>query len=182
VIVYRVFPYDEGAAPTDRGGALFVPPSSGLGRIDNPDLYDVLYVARTADAAVAEVFGRLALWRPQTFVHGSGWPYALAAYNLPDDRRTFNLNDVDALRSIGVTRPSDVVTRDRTKTQSWAATVFAMKRYVGAEWWSYYNPDWPVLGLWDRSDLAAIGPPEIISATSPTVQRAAESIVRQITI
>ncbi len=179
--LHRVFPYEGGAAPADRGGALFVPAPSGFGRIDNPDHYDVLYVARAAEAAVAEAFGRLAVWRVQTFVHGSGLPYAIATYDAPDDVRTFDLNDVDALRSIGVTRPSDVVTRDRIKTQAWAAAVFALRRYAGAEWRSY-NPDWPVLGLWERSGIKLRGTPQILTATSESVQRAAESIVRQISM
>ncbi len=181
MILYRVFPYDASAAPTDRGGAFFVPPSSGFGRIDNPDLYDVLYVTKIAEAAVAEAFGRLSVWRPETFVHGSGLPYAIASYDATANLRTFDLNDVDALRSIGVTRPTDVVTRDREKTQSWAAAIFALNRYAGAEWWSYYDPDWPVVGLWDRSHVTVAGTPQIITATTPLVESTAASIVRQIT-
>ena len=69
--LYRVIPYDESAAPTERGGALFVPPGSS-NRIDNPDLYDVLYVAASPEAAVAESFGRIPLWTAHAFIHGSG--------------------------------------------------------------------------------------------------------------
>ena len=51
----------------NEGGAVFVPPG-GSNRIDNPDLYrDVLYVAATPEAAVAESFGRIPLWTAQTF-------------------------------------------------------------------------------------------------------------------
>jgi hypothetical protein len=181
VTVYRVFPFDEGAAPNDRGGALFVPPSSGFGRIDNPDLYDVLYVAKFPEAAVAEVFGRLGVWRAATFQHGSGLPYAIASYEVAASSDIFNLNDIDALRSIGVTRPTDIVTRDRATTQAWATAIFGLKRYAGAQWWSYYDPDWPVLGLWERRDLTVTDAPRILTAASPVVQSAAAAIVRQIT-
>jgi hypothetical protein len=85
VRLHRVFPFDEGAASDSRGGAFFVPTPSGFGRIDNPDLYDVLYVSANPQAAVAESFGRLAVWRPETFVHASGLPFAIASYDAPDD-------------------------------------------------------------------------------------------------
>lgn len=180
MIRYRVFPFDSGAAPTDRGGALFVPAPSGFGRIDNPDLYDVLYLSADPQAAVAEAFGRLAVWRSETFVHGSCLPYAIARYEVPDDLRVFDLNDVEALKSIGVTRPTDVVTRDRAKTQAWARVVFVGGRHAGVGWWSYYEPDWPVVGLWDRRSVQLAEPPQIITSASVVVQEAAAAIVRQI--
>jgi hypothetical protein len=181
VRLYRVFPFDQSAASDHPGGALFVPPSSGLSRIDNPDLYDVLYVAHDAPAAVAESFARYDVWRPATFVDGSGLPYALATYELPDDVPIFDLNDVDALKSIGVMRPTDVVTRDRAITQAWARTIFLGGAYAGARWWSYYNPDWPVAGLWDRTRIQLAKAPEVLSSTSAVVRDAATTIVRQIT-
>lgn len=118
--LYRVFAFDAGAAPTDKGGALFVPPPSSFGRIDNPDRYSVLYLAVDPRAAVAESFGRFAIWQRTTFVHGSGLPYALASYTIPDTRKFFNLNDIDALKSIGITHPADVVTQIARKRQAWA--------------------------------------------------------------
>ncbi len=178
--LYRVFPYDTGVAPTDKGGALFIPEASGLGRIDNPDLYSVLYIASTPYAAIAESFGRLAVWRPSTFIHGSGLPYAVATYEAPDDLSIFDLDEIDALRSIGIMRPTDVITRDRAKTQAWARTVFAMEKFVGALWWSYYDPDWPVMGLWDSSSLTPIVV-DAITTTHALVQETATAIVRQIT-
>lgn len=178
--VYRVFPFDRSAAPTDLGGALYVPPPSGFARVDNPDLYDVLYVAEHPTAAVAEAFGRYDVWRAATFIHGSGLPYAIATYDLADGAPVFDLNDVEALKSIGVVRPTDVVTRDRTVTQAWARAIFIGGRYAGARWWSYYNPDWPVVGLWDRTGLRLATEPEILATTSAIVRDAAATIVRQI--
>jgi hypothetical protein len=180
VKLYRVFPHDAGVAATNRGGALFIPEPSGLGRIDNSDLYSVLYVASTPHAAIAESFGRLAVWRPSTFIHRSGLPYAIATYEAPDDLSIFDLDEIDALRSIGIRRPTDVITRDRAKTQAWARTIFAMGRFHGARWWSYYDPDWPVIGLWDSSPLT-LAAVEVLTSTDVLVQETAISIVRQIT-
>ncbi len=178
--LYRVFPYDAGAAPNDRGGALFVPPPSGRSRIDNADLYDVLYTAAEPHAAIAETFGQLAVWRPDTFVNAAGRPYALATIEAPDDLVLFELNDVDALRSIGVARPTDVVTRDREITQAWARTIFERGGFASARWWSFYNPDWPIIGLWDHGRLTLAHAPEILTAGGPLVLEAAAAIVRQI--
>ncbi len=178
-----MFPHILGAAPTDRGGALYVPPSSGFARIDNPALYDVLYVAHDPAAAVAEAFGGRDIWRPATFVHTIGGhtnPYALATYELPDDTSIFDVNDIEALRSLEVTRPTDIITRDRPTTQAWAQKIFNAGRYAGVQWWSYYNPDWPVVGLWDRAALALGAAPELLTISSTAVLDAAKVIVRQI--
>lgn len=180
MILYRVFPYDKGAAPSDRGGALFVPPSSGLGRIDNQGDYDVFYASANPAGAVAETFGLLPVWRSVTFVHGGGYPYALASYDSPDDLKIFELDDVRALESLGIRRPSDIVTRDRTTTQAWARKIFAKGTYAGARWWSYYDPGWPVIGLWQTGMLRVVGDPEILTASSRPVRDAAAAIVRQI--
>lgn len=178
--LYRVFPFDAGAALNDRGGALFVPPASGQSRIHNADIYNVLYVSAEPHAAVAEVLGRIELWRPATFVHPSGRPLALATSEAPDDLPLFEINDVDALRSIGVTRPTDVVTRDRAITQAWARTIFERGGFAGVRWWSYYNPDWPVVGLWDHESLTLAQPPEVLTVDGAIVLEAAATIVRQI--
>ena len=50
-------------------------------------------------------------------------------------------------------RPSRVITRDRAVTQSWALKVFKGGKSAGISWWSYYNPDWSCVGLWDLSKL-----------------------------
>ena len=177
--LYRIFPYREGAAPSERGGALFAP-AGGYNRIDNPDLYDVLYVAANPEAAIAETFGRLPLWSPETFVSASGLHYALATYEMANEDAILSLNDVDALKSLGITRPSNVVTRDRTKTQAWARTIFESGQFAGISWWSYYGPDWTVMGLWDRSAVNIVGMPQEITFESAIVRETAVAIVRQI--
>jgi hypothetical protein len=172
-------PYDESVAPTERGGALFVPAGGG-NRIDNPDLYDVLYAASEPEAAVAESFGRIPLWTPETFIHGSGRAQQLLTYEVPDSPKVFDLNDVDALKELGITRPTDVVTRNRALTQAWARTIFERGGHIGASWWSYYEPDWVVVGLWERSGITVVGSAEILNVDHAAVRNAAATIARQI--
>lgn len=179
--LYRVLPYDSSAAADEKGGVLYVRGSTS-GRIANPDLYRELYLAAEPEGAVAEVFARLPIWTQSDFVHADGNPYALGAYELPDDVAIFNLDDVDALKSIGVTRPTSVIRRNRKTTQAWARSIFALGSYAGAEWWSYYNPDWTSLGLWDISRLRAVGAPEVLSPAHPAVQSTAKAIVRQVKV
>jgi hypothetical protein len=180
VTLYRVFPYDASAAPNDRGGALFVPPSTGRSRIDNSDLYDVLYTAVEPHGAIAETFGQLPVWRSATFTHAGGRPYALATLNAPDDIAIFELDNIDALRSIGISRPTKVVTRDREVTQAWARAIFQRGAFAGARWWSYYNPDWSVVGFWDYARMTLVGTPAVLAAEGQIVREAASQIVRQI--
>ncbi len=179
--LYRVFPYDTGASPNDGGGALFVPAPSGSSRIDNPDLYRVLYAATEPQGAIAETFGRLAVWRRATFVHSSGRPYALATLEAPDELQLFDLNDVETLQRIGIARPTDVVTRDRTITQAWARNIFELGGFSGARWWSFYNPDWSIAGLWTHDRVTLVRSPQILTAEGPIIREAAATIVRQVT-
>jgi hypothetical protein len=58
VTLYRVFPFDGTARPTDPGGPMFAS-RSGFGRIGNPDLYQELYLSTAAAGAISEAFGRL---------------------------------------------------------------------------------------------------------------------------
>jgi hypothetical protein len=176
---YRVIPYDASAAPTEKGGALFVPGST-QNRIDNPALYSVLYVAKQREAAVAESFGRLPVWTPETFVHANGNRMTLMTYEIPDDIALFELDNVDALKTIGIIKPSSVVTRVRTRTQAWARAIYELGGYAGATWWSYYYPDWTIIGLWDRTAVRVVGAPEPLDVDSAIVKETAAAIVRQI--
>jgi hypothetical protein len=178
LIVYRVFPYDAAAALDAPGGALYVPPG-GANRIDNPDLYRVLYVAERPEAAIAETFGRLPIWRAASFVHANGNPYALATFEAPN-LALCDLDDVAVLQEIGVRHPSHVVRRDRAETQSIARHVYEQQRYAGLRWWCYYSPEWGVMGLWEYSRVRLTEPPRILTVKSEPVQGAAAEIVRQV--
>jgi hypothetical protein len=62
VRLYRVCPVDPSARPGFPYHPGFVPRSTGQHRIDNPELYDTLYVSAAATGAVAERFGIFAAW------------------------------------------------------------------------------------------------------------------------
>ena len=179
--LFRVFPFDSNAAPDERGGVLYVPGSTG-GRIANPDLYRELYISLEPEAAIAEALGRLPTWHPSDFVRVGGNQLVLATYELPDEVPIIDLDSLEALAALGIERPSRIATRDRKITQSWARMIFEVGKYVGARWWSFYNPDWTSVGLWNVLRLRVIGIPEALSAEHPLVQKTAREIVRQIVL
>ncbi len=112
----------------------------------NMTLYKALYLTPEPEAAVAtETLG----------------PLAIATYELPNDAPIFSLDDIDALRSLGIDQPSRIVTRGRDVTHAWAQKIFDLGGYVGAKWWSYYSPDWTAVGLWNISKLQPVGDPAI---------------------
>lgn len=177
--LFRVIPYDANAAPNEKGGVLYVPGSTA-GRIANPDLYRELYASLEPEAAIAEVLGRLPIWHRSDFVRADGTPLSLAAYELADEAPIFDLDSIKALASLGIKRPSEIISRDRKITQRWARRIFERGTYIGARWWSYYEPAWTSVGLWSTSGLHPDGNPEILSAEHSLVRKAAEAIVRQI--
>jgi hypothetical protein len=181
VRLFRVLPYDVNAAPDEKGG-VFYRPGSAAGRIANPDLYRELYFGCEPESAIAETFGRLPVWHSADFIHSGGRTLALATYQLPDAARIFNLDDRDALKSIKVLRPSEVVTRDRPRTRAWAREIFQLKNgdYVGASWWCFYNPDWRCVGLWHTPGLQCVGIPQALGIKHAAVRSAAATIVRQL--
>lgn len=177
--LYRVFPYDESAAPNERGGALFVPDPAD-GRIANPDLYRELYLAGSPNAAIAERFGRFVRWRAETFQPGNGLPFALAHFNLLSSVCICDLDDVGTLRAYGVDRPTDVVTPQRRTTQSWARRIFKSGRWGGICWWSHYYPAYRIYGVWAVESLALVEPPSILTIECAEVSQTASEIIRQI--
>lgn len=172
--LYRVFNYDPDAAPHERGGALYMPPV-GRGRINNPDLYRVLYLSSHPEAAIAERFGRIPTWDADTFLDVTGRPLAIAAISLPDSAPIADLDDAHRLVSLSL-RPSDVVTRDYAVSQSWAARIFHQGGWIGVSWWSYCDPRWHSYGLWTIEDASHDPSPVTLSPTSPEVVKAASAI------
>ncbi len=177
--LFRVLPYDKNAAPNEKGGVLYIPGSTA-GRIANPDLYRELYLSLEPEGAIAEAFGRLPIWHASDFIRAGGRPMTLATYELPDDVRIFDLDSVKALASLGIERPSEVVVRNRKGTQRWARRIFERGTYAGARWWSYYDPAWTSVGLWNSAGLCSTGSPEILDAGHRLIQEAARAIARQI--
>ena len=175
--VHRVLPWNPSAAADEPGGALYAP-ASASNRVSNPSLYREIYVASAPEAAVAEALGDLVVWRPATFVHPIG-TLAMATYELHDDAPIFDLDDIDQLRALGITRPSRVVTPDRTATQAWARQIFESERYAGVRWWSHFNADWTALAIWNLDVLRVRDAPQPLRIDAPAVVDAARTIAKQ---
>jgi hypothetical protein len=94
--------------------------------------------------------------------------------------KVFDLDDVASLQGLGIARATEVVTRNRARTQLWARAIFERGGYAGASWWSYYEPEWTVMGLWERSGITVAGTPEILDVDHGAVRNAAATIARQI--
>jgi hypothetical protein len=178
--LYRVFPWVQTAAPGQPGHPLFIP-SQGAGRLDNPELYSVLYLSDSAPGAVAEAFGRFPEWIP-AMLEGSpalpGSRRALARYHLAAKASLCDLDDPLQLRRLDL-RPSQVVSRDYTRTRAWARQIYESGRWAGIRWWSYYDPQWASIGLWNIPSvtLADLHP---LSLHDDAIVEASRIIVRRI--
>lgn len=171
--LYRAFPRVKGARRDRPGGALFVPPVQGAGRIDNPEHYAVLYAAADPAAAVGEAFGDLRTWvaamlDAKPYLPGSFM--ALATIEVPN--KLLDLDDPHELAARDL-RPSRVVTRDRRTTQGWALRVWREGRRNGVRWWSMRDADWVTAGIWNLAsiDLVATDP---LTLDHPAITGAAE--------
>lgn len=155
--------YHENAAPTERGGALYVP-AQGRGRIDNPSHYGALYVGNSAAGVCAEVFYRgnqRQRWEAQMLQPlSTGDRRVLAWYDLPDDAPICNLDAPDELRQRNL-RPSLVITRDYEITRRWALAIWNERRWLGVAWWSYCDARWVSVGLWRHDAITAYGIEEL---------------------
>jgi hypothetical protein len=176
--LYRVFPYDENAAPHERGGALFIP-DPAQGRISNPDLYREIYAAGSPNAAIAERFGRFARWRSETFRPENGPAFGLAHFVLDGSTDICDLDDVTTLRAYGIERPTDVITLRRRVTQSWARRIFESNRWDGISWWSHYYPTYRIFGIWSTGKVSLAENPVLLTIDLPEVAQTAGEIVRQ---
>jgi hypothetical protein len=107
-------------------------------------------------------------------IPGSG--RAVATYAMSNEMPNLDLNDAKALVEWSL-RPSEVVSRDRGLTQGWARRIFGSKQFSGVRWWSFYNPDWNSLGLWDytRFTVTAVDP---LATASPAVEEARLLLMR----
>lgn len=175
---YRVFPYLPTARPGEPGHPLYVPRPQGAGRIDNPDLYDAMYLGDRPVCAVVETFGNLKTWMPKMFrtPHVPGGTRALVTYELPDATPVADLDDPAVLVALGL-RPSRVATRQRAVTQAWARALFERRQWIGVRWWSYYSPDWYVYGLWECGAVRATNV-EVLAIDHPVVVEAANFLHR----
>ncbi len=179
-VLYRVFPFVPESAPDEPGGALYRP-SRGGGRLDNPDSYSVLYLSDAAAGAIAEAFGRFPEWTP-AILRGSpslpGSVRALAEFRLPDDAPVCDLDDPEQLSALHLL-PTDVVSRDYLRTRAWARRIYEQGAFVGVRWWSYYDPRWASLGLWDISRLTLLQV-RTLHLEDPKILEASRTIIRRV--
>ena len=147
MLLHRVTPVDPAARAGSPYHPGYVPRSSGQHRIDHPSQYDTLYMATSPAAAIAEAFGRMPRWDDRLLAHPKGFVRQLTTFELPDDRPVLDLNDASTLVRRKL-RPSQVVTRDRERTQRWAIDAYDEGRWAGISWWSRYDADWTTCGLW----------------------------------
>jgi hypothetical protein len=177
--LYRVVSYIDGAKAHEPGGPFFIPPQ-GRGRLDNPDLYSVLYAGENRVGCVAEAFGRIPVWTASMF---GGFPLlpgslrALVTFETTAPRSAVrDLDDPRALVEHSL-RPSDVITRDYADTRAWARSIFSRRRWRGVRWWSYYESRWANVGLWDPSGLK-LKNIEPLTSSHEAVEAAAAALSR----
>ena len=155
MLVYRVFAYDPAALPGQPGHPEYMHPQSGKGRLDNPDLYDVWYVALQPEAAVGETFYGFAAWS-SSMLEVPFLPNGrrvLGVYRINDSLPYLDLDDARNLLDNGL-RPSQVVGRQRSVSQEWARRIFGershsgQRKYAVVRWWSLQRPHWTIFGFW----------------------------------
>ncbi|MDQ0664705.1 hypothetical protein QFZ35_003203 [Arthrobacter ulcerisalmonis] len=94
------------------------------------------------------------------------------------DPAILDLDDPQVLMDWSL-RPSSVVSRDRDSTQQWARSIYDTGSFDGLSWWSYYEPRWASIGLWDVKGLEVAGDPEPLTMDHDTVREAA-AIIRKV--
>lgn len=179
--LYRVLPYLAAARRGAPGHPMYVPPAAGSGRVDNPGLYDILYLGDSAPGAIAEAFGWASVWS-SALLRGTpslpGSVRALARYALDDALAAVcDLDDAARLVELAL-RPSQVVTRERAVTQAWAATIYHRGEFAGVRWWSYYDPRWGSFGLWDVTALSLVDVVVLDDLDHPDIAEAADVLSR----
>ncbi|MEA2411083.1 MAG: hypothetical protein QOC77_1644 [Thermoleophilaceae bacterium] len=177
MILWRVFPWEPRADPTEAGGALLFPRSfQGVGRHDNPKRYGCLYASLSATSGVAEI---LAQFRGEPLREAmlavAGTALAIAPLELPNDAELIDLDEPRVLQRERL-RPSGVATRRRDATQAYAERLFdAHPESAGLRWWSTLESTWINVTLFDRAaGVLAAGRPERLTPDQPAVAEAAE--------
>ncbi len=55
-----------------------------------------------------------------------------------------------------------------------------LHKHDGVAWWSYYDPAWQSIALWDITRLRLVGAPKVLHHDDADVQSAATFIVRRL--
>lgn len=156
MLVHRVFPWRQGARGGEPGHPLYIHPDQGVGRWDNRDLYLALYVGGSPSGAVGESFAHLSTWSSAMLAFPSipGADRALGTYRI--DEEAHPLLDFDDPRALldRALRPTDIVVRNRPRTQRIARDAFGEATWSGVTWWSMHRPQWTLHMLWDVQGLS----------------------------
>lgn len=182
---FRVAPL----SPPEAGDRWWIVPAryQGAGRADNPRHYRALYLSREPQAAIAEAFAELPTWTSQMFTPpSSGGALGLAGIEVPDEVSLVDLDNAATLHRLGL-RPTDVVRRNRDRTQEVSLRLFLEERWDGLAWWSYWRPEWQMLVLWAPvqdpepfSGVARLAHAEPLHLEHPAVRLAADVMRRPV--
>ena len=150
MLVFRVFPSRPDAAEDEPGHPLYLHPDQGTGRCDNPALYRAAYVAASASGAIGETFAHLSRWSRAmlAFPVVTGAERMLGVYSLNEEEHPLlDFDDPTALLERAL-RPTDIIIRNRPRTQHIARDAFSEKSWSGLSWWSMHRPQWTLHMLW----------------------------------
>jgi len=100
----------------------------------------------------------------------------IARYRLSGKVRLCDLDDVTNLRALGL-RPSDVVSRDYARTRAWARRIYEQGGWAGG--WSYYDPRWISVGVWE-TDRLVVEEVRALRLDDAAVVEASRAIARRI--
>ncbi|HVE47897.1 MAG TPA: RES domain-containing protein [Acidimicrobiales bacterium] len=156
MLAYRVFPHHRGASAGEPGHALFIHPDQGLGRWDNVDLYQAIYVSATASGAIGETFAHLSTWSSAMlpFPAIEGAERMLGVYSFDEELHPLlNFDDPKVLLERAL-RPTEIVIRNRPRTQQIARNVFMEQRWSGVSWWSMHRPQWALTAMWHLDGIS----------------------------
>ena len=184
--LFRVIPWLADAERGQPGHPLYVDVTrQGGGRADNPRHYQALYLSESAPGAVGEAFGDLATWSEAMFAVPwlPGAVRALATFQSDPPPAVLDLDDASVLVARGI-KPTEVVGRDRARTQEIALSAFLEDRWHGLRWWSWWRPVWRNQILWAPLDAADPWPLAVVEAEPlhmrhPAVLVAAEVLRRR---
>jgi hypothetical protein len=178
--LWRVFPWDPGAAEGERFSAAFFSSNQVAGRFDLPGNVDgVVYLAESPEHAVAEMVQQFRNSAdPLTNADLTRWGRRLAlvsaALDPPIWPRVPDLCEPATLARLGFTAEMPAL-RDRRRTQRIAHAIHGQGD-AGLRWWSSFWGEWHGVVLF-RDQLAAgaltYGAPQPLDVTSDAVMDAA---------
>jgi len=182
MLISRIFPYLPSATHGRPGHPAHLYKGQGGGRLDNPSHYHVWYLSDDPCGAIGETFGNLDTWSNAMFSFPGliGSRRALATYTLPDGLSILDLDDARNLLDRGM-RPTQVVERNRSATQSWALRIFnerndaGQRMWQGVSWWSLHRPQWKLMGLWGSITPSVVSV-EQLDTKHPAVVDAANTL------